>query len=181
TAALSSLKSVLCYGGYLTPAYNNKHCIGASFWPKNTNTEVTEADHLHNQQLVQHFLPQLAENLPPISTWQGRAALRAQTTDYLPLVGALPIYQNFCQDYAAFKHGKQVHQSPVYHEGLYVSLGHGSKGFCYAPLAAEVIAAQLNNEPLPIAKQVLHALNPARFWVKQLKRGTIKTPTFINN
>ena len=181
TAALSSLKSVLCYGGYLTPAYNNKHCIGALFWPKNTNTEVTEADHLHNQQLVQHFLPQLAENLPPISTWQGRAALRAQTTDYLPLVGALPIYQNFCQDYAAFKHGKQVHQSPVYHEGLYVSLGHGSKGFCYAPLAAEVIAAQLNNEPLPIAKQVLHALNPARFWVKQLKRGTIKTPTFINN
>jgi tRNA 5-methylaminomethyl-2-thiouridine biosynthesis bifunctional protein len=49
------------------------------------------------------------------------------------------------------------------------------KGFCYAPLAAEVIAAQLNNEPLPIAKQVLHALNPARFWVKQIKRGTIKT------
>lgn len=175
TKTLSSLKSVLCYGGYLTPAYNNKHCIGASFWPKNTNTDITEADHVHNQQLAQHFLPQLAADLPPISTWQGRAALRAQTTDYLPLVGALPIYQNFCQDYAAFKHGKQVHQSPVYHEGLYVSLGHGSKGFCYAPLAAEVIAAQLNNEPLPIAKQVLHALNPARFWVKQIKRGTIKT------
>jgi tRNA 5-methylaminomethyl-2-thiouridine biosynthesis bifunctional protein len=62
-----------------------------------------------------------------------------------------------------------------------VSLGHGSKGFCYAPLAAEVIAAQLNHEPLPIAQRVLQALHPARFWVKQLKRGTIKTPTFINN
>lgn len=174
TSVLSSLTSVLCYGGYLTPAYHNKHCIGASFWPKNTNTDITEADHLHNQQLIDSFLPQLAADLPPISTWQGRAALRAQTTDYLPLVGALPIYQNFCQDYAAFKNGKQVHQAPVYHEGLYVSLGHGSKGFCYAPLAAEVIAAQLNNEPLPIAKQVLHALHPARFWVKQLKRGLIK-------
>lgn len=174
TNVLSKLKSVLCYGGYLTPSNTqNQHCIGASFWPKNSNTDVTQADHTHNQQLLHDFLPNIAQQLPDTSTWHGRAALRAQTTDYLPIVGALPVYESFCQDYAAFKHGKIINQAPVYHQGLYVSLGHGSKGFCYAPLAAEILAAQLNHEPLPIAQQVLNALHPARFWVKQLKRGLI--------
>ena len=143
---------------------------GYSFWPKNTNTEVTVSDHVHNQQLIAQFLPQLATQLPNIDFWQGRAALRAQTTDYLPIVGQLPIYEDFIQDYAELKHGKTIHQVPRYYEGLFVSLGHGSKGFCYAPLAAEVIAAQLNHEPLPIAQRVLQALYPARFWVKALKR-----------
>ncbi len=174
--ALSKLKSVLCYGGYLTPAYaQGQHCIGASFVPKSTNTDVTMDDHLHNHQLIQQYLPELATQLPSIDTWQGRAALRAQANDYLPLVGGLPIYEGFCEDYAALKHGKTIAQAPRYYQGLYVSLGHGSKGFCFAPLAAEVLAAQLNNEPMPIAQSVLNALHPARFWVKQLKRGNIKT------
>ncbi|MCP5175780.1 MAG: bifunctional tRNA (5-methylaminomethyl-2-thiouridine)(34)-methyltransferase MnmD/FAD-dependent 5-carboxymethylaminomethyl-2-thiouridine(34) oxidoreductase MnmC [Moraxellaceae bacterium] len=171
SSALSTLKPVLCYGGYLTPAYaQGQHCIGASFIPKNTNTHVTTDDHLHNQQLLAQYLPQLATQLPSIDTWQGRAALRAQANDYLPLVGGLPVYKDFCEDYAALKHGKVMAQAPRYHQGLYVSLGHGSKGFCFAPLAAEVLAAQLNNEPMPIAQSVLNALHPARFWVKQLKR-----------
>ena len=176
SSALSKLKSVLCYGGYLTPAYaQGQHCIGASFVPKSTNTDVTMDDHLHNHQLIQQYLPELATQLPSIDTWQGRAALRAQANDYLPLVGGLPIYEVFCEDYAALKHGKTIAQAPRYYQGLYVSLGHGSKGFCFAPLAAEVLAAQLNNEPMPIAQSVLNALHPARFWVKQLKRGNIKT------
>ena len=86
------------------------------------------------------------------------------------MVGALPVYDDFCQCYVEFNHGKQVDEVPVYHQGLYVSLGHGSKGFCYAPLAAEIIAAELNHEPYPVAERVLNALNPARFWVKALKR-----------
>jgi tRNA 5-methylaminomethyl-2-thiouridine biosynthesis bifunctional protein len=167
---LKPLTSVLCYGGYLTPHYSDTHCLGASFLPNNTNTDITDEDHQHNYQLLNSFLPDLAQQLPPISTWQGRAALRAQTTDYLPMVGALPVYDDFCQRYAEFKHGKQVDEAPVYHQGLYVSLGHGSKGFCYAPLAAEIIAAELNHEPYPVAERVLNALNPARFWVKALKR-----------
>ncbi len=169
-AALKPLKSVLCYGGYLTPSYGNQHCLGASFLPNNTDTQVTDEDHQHNYQLLKTFLPELAQQTPAIATWQGRAALRAQTSDYLPMVGALPVYEDFCVLYADFKHGKQVPDAPSYHQGLYVSLGHGSKGFCYAPLAAEIIAAEINNEPYPVAERVLTALNPARFWVKALKR-----------
>ncbi len=170
---LQTLNTVLCYGGYLTPSYGKYHCLGASFLPNNTKTEVTDADHQHNYQLVHTFLPELAQQLPAIQTWQGRAALRAQTTDYLPMVGALPVYEDFCRRYADFQHGKIVEQAPIYHQGLYVSLGHGSKGFCYAPLAAEIIAAELNNEPYPVAERVLQALNPARFWVKALKRRQV--------
>jgi glycine/D-amino acid oxidase-like deaminating enzyme len=64
--ALKKLNAVLCYGGYLTPAFGTAkpqtHCLGASFWPKNTNTEVTVSDHVHNQQLIAQFLPQLPNN-----------------------------------------------------------------------------------------------------------------------
>ncbi|PTQ89571.1 bifunctional tRNA (5-methylaminomethyl-2-thiouridine)(34)-methyltransferase MnmD/FAD-dependent 5-carboxymethylaminomethyl-2-thiouridine(34) oxidoreductase MnmC [Agitococcus lubricus] len=170
TPALSALKTVLCYGGYLTPAVKQQHCIGASFWPNNANTEVTQDDHQHNYALLAKVLPKTAHALPPMTIWQGRAALRAQTNDYLPLVGALADYDDFMHRFAGLKDGKKILQAPKYHTGLYVSLGHGSKGFCYAPLAAEIIAAQLNNEPLPVARRVLQALFAHRFWVKHIKR-----------
>lgn len=170
TTESSPLQTVLCYGGYISPAIEQEHCLGASFLPNNSDIAVRDEDHQHNLQLLSELLPELAAGLPPIDTWQGRASLRAQTSDYLPMVGPLPRYEDFCQRYQGINQGKMLAEAPVYHPGLYVSAGHGSKGFCYAPLAAEIIAAGLNNEPYPVAKRVLHALMPARFWLRQLKR-----------
>ena len=56
-----------------------RHHQAAKAKPNNTNTQVTDEDHQHNYQLLKIFLPELAQQTPAIATWQGRAALRAQT------------------------------------------------------------------------------------------------------
>ena len=47
----------------------------------------------------------------------------------------------------------------------------GSRGLCSAPLAAEILASQMSNEPLPMDKETLAALNPNRLWVRKLLKG----------
>lgn len=151
TPGLSGLRKVLCYGGYLTPAFSGQHCLGASFIPQDADTAVREADHAHNRQLLAEFVPALAQHLPPLADWLGRASLRTQSRDYLPLIGAW-----------------QRHEES--NPGLYLSLGHGSKGFCYAPLGAEILAAELNGEPFPVPQRTLDSLHPARFARREARR-----------
>ncbi|TYR70717.1 FAD-dependent oxidoreductase, partial [Serratia marcescens] len=47
----------------------------------------------------------------------------------------------------------------------------GSRGLCSAPLAAEILAAQLFGEPLPGDARLLAALNPNRMWIRKLLKG----------
>lgn len=155
TPGLSGLKKVLCYGGYVTPAFDGGHCMGASFVPHETDTDIREEDHLHNRHLLKTFVPALAPALPPAAAWQGRASLRAQSQDYQPLVG-------------------RAGNRP----GLYLNIGHGSKGFCFAPLAAEILAAELNGEPFPVPDRVLKSLHPGRFARREARRqGTALAPS----
>ncbi|HEX5277864.1 MAG TPA: bifunctional tRNA (5-methylaminomethyl-2-thiouridine)(34)-methyltransferase MnmD/FAD-dependent 5-carboxymethylaminomethyl-2-thiouridine(34) oxidoreductase MnmC [Fluviicoccus sp.] len=155
TGKLADLRKVLCYGGYLTPAFGGQHCIGASFIPNDADTGIRDEDHLHNRRLLQNFVPDLADALPDQSEWTGRASYRTQSADYLPLVGALTHPEN----------------PDLIPEGIYLSIGHGSKGFCYAPLAAEILAAELNGEPFPVARRVLKTLHPARFRLRERRRN----------
>ena len=49
--------------------------------------------------------------------------------------------------------------------------GLGSRGICSAPLLAEVLAAQMSDEPLPLDRVTLAGLNPNRLWVRKLLKG----------
>ena len=61
-------------------------------------------------------------------------------------------------------------EAPVY-RNLYMLGALGSRGLCSAPLAAEILASQMSNEPLPMDKETLAALNPNRLWVRKLLKG----------
>ena len=52
------------------------------------------------------------------------------------------------------------------HPGLYTLLGYASRGLIWAPLAAELLAAQLEHEPLPLETTLARALDPARFLLR---------------
>jgi len=75
--------------------------------------------------------------------------------DRLPLVGRLP-------DFAAAGAIERLRDVPR-HPGLYGLLGYASRGLIWAPLAAELLAAQLEGEPLPLEMALVDALDPARF------------------
>ena len=86
---------------------------------------------------------------PSVDTWQGRASVRAQSLDYLPLVGKM-------QD----------------HEEIYTLAGLGSKGFMFAPLCSEILAALILGELCPVSQKLLDKLNPQRF----KKKNKVKKP-----
>ncbi len=82
TAQSSRLKTVVCTEGYLAPARDGVHSLGATFSADDTALDVRDADHAHNLSM----LKQISQQLPPdTTTLAGRSALRCSTPDYLPL------------------------------------------------------------------------------------------------
>ncbi len=70
------------------------------------------------------------------------------------------------------KDARQLPDTPCpWLEGLYVNSGHGSRGLITAPLAGELIAAWVDNAPLPVPRDVAEACHPNRFMLRELIRG----------
>jgi tRNA 5-methylaminomethyl-2-thiouridine biosynthesis bifunctional protein len=171
------LKQVLCYDGYLTPvnANNGHHCIGASYQRGDITTDYREQEQQENRERLLRCLPEQAwPQQVDVSAHQARCGVRSATRDHLPMVGALPDYQATLTQYQDLQRqnqrGETVADAPVY-PGLFAIGGLGSRGLCSAPLAAEILAAQLFGEPLPGDARLLAALNPNRMWVRKLLKG----------
>ncbi len=113
------LNRVLCgIGGYVTPAINGIHYVGATYDYEDLSCEPNLVGHQYNLKIWQSYLPQ-ATILDP-TTLQGRAAIRCVSKDRLPIITEVPE----CA-------------------GLYISVAHGSRGMLSAPLAAQEIAAMV--------------------------------------
>jgi len=54
---------------------------------------------------------------------------------------------------------------------LYASFAHGSRGLTFAALAAELIAAQAEGEPLAVERALANAVDPGRVLLHRLRRG----------
>ncbi|MFC3903632.1 tRNA 5-methylaminomethyl-2-thiouridine biosynthesis bifunctional protein [Acinetobacter marinus] len=144
----SKKNTAYSFGGYASPMQDNQTpqlIFGASFLPTDDQTNLRIEDHQHNFQLLQQYQPELAERISDNpKDWQGRAALRAQTADYLPLIG------------------RSERISP----NIYLFAGLGSKGFLFAPLCAELIVSQMLNDTLPVPSNLAYLLRPDRFKIK---------------
>lgn len=138
-----ALDQAYSYGGYCMQLDASQLILGASFYPNRDDAEVLTEDHVHNYELIHSVFPQYAEQLPKLETWQGRASVRAQSLDYFPLVGKI---QNLDQ--------------------VYTFAGLGSKGFLFAPLCSEILAALILGELCPVPQSLLDKLNPQRFQKK---------------
>jgi tRNA 5-methylaminomethyl-2-thiouridine biosynthesis bifunctional protein len=75
-------------------------------------------------------------------------------------------------DYAALAHfrGERLRDVPRL-PGMHGLLGYASRGMIWAPLAAELLAAQINGEPLPLERDLVATLDPARFALKTCRRA----------
>lgn len=176
TAASRSLRHAINYEGYINPARDGFHCVGATFHPRDKDPAERLADHQHNLDQLQSALPELAAQLatPDPASLSGRVGFRCQTPDYLPLVGPLPDTQAFSALYGdALNSGSKQPLPPgPMLPGLYITTAFGAKGITGAPLAAEILASYLTGEPQPVDRDVLFALHPARFLQRALKRRT---------
>jgi tRNA 5-methylaminomethyl-2-thiouridine biosynthesis bifunctional protein len=142
TPESARLRAVLCGEGYAAPARAGQHCIGATL-AHEAAVDIRHADHEENLAKLRRLAPALFRALGQPGAEDariaGRVGLRCVSPDYLPLAGAV---------------------GPA---GLFVSTAHGSRGLVTAPLAGEVVAACLEDEPAPLPADMMDALSPQRF------------------
>jgi tRNA 5-methylaminomethyl-2-thiouridine biosynthesis bifunctional protein len=151
-AALPTVPLVLCREAYLTPAAGGICCAGATY-DLDPDPALRQASHDENLDKLRALVsdPLAAQG----AQLAGRVGFRAVAPDRLPLVGRLP-------DFDAAGGTERLRDVPRY-PGLYGLLGYASRGLTWAPLAAEMLAASLEGEPLPLEASLVDALDPARF------------------
>jgi tRNA 5-methylaminomethyl-2-thiouridine biosynthesis bifunctional protein len=155
---------VLCRSGYVTPPQAGIVCVGASFDSGDADLSIRPADHAGNMQRLDELLPGAAQGIDA-ARLGGRVGLRCAAPDRLPLIGNLP-------DTTAVAGNSPTLDNLPRETGLHALLGLSARGMVWAPLAAELLASQLNGDPLPVERELARAVDPARFHLRALRRGT---------
>ena len=164
-ARAADVPFVVCGDAYLTPASHGIASLGATY-DRDSDPALRTESHRQNVQHLQAMLPDWSPQLD-MATLDGRVGFRCVTADRLPLVGALPDLAQ--TDGNGGKRPERLEDVPR-QAGLHGLLGYGSRGLIWAPLAAELLAAQLNGEPSPLPRDLAAMLDPARFVLKQRRR-----------
>lgn len=141
-----NLRSILCGEGLIIPSRNGFHTLGATYNHDRRDQFPTAEESNANLRMLGRLSPEMYQALDltnrPESSLGERVAFRSTSSDRIPIAGQLS-GENF--------------------EGLFVSLAHGSRGFATAPLAGELIASQVTQEPPPLPQELIDTLNPDRF------------------
>ena len=153
-----SLPLVICREAYMTPPVAGIICVGATY-DKSDDCQLWQSSQDENLQRAEEILGSPQGAGAPL---QGRVGFRTMAPDRLPLAGALP-------DSSSEGRAERLRDLPR-HQGLYTLLGYASRGLIWAPLAAELLASQLEDEPLPVEATLAAALDPGRFLLKQRRK-----------
>jgi len=125
---------VVLRGGMVLPAVDGLCVVGASFDIDDDDPAPRASSHEGNMERLRQIL---SVDVDPAGL-QGRVAFRTVVPDRLPIAGRVD-------------------------EGVYALLALGSRGLIWSALAAELIAAELEGEPLPLEGKLVDALHPGRF------------------
>lgn len=178
-------RTVICHEGYLAPERDGSLCIGATF-DRDDVTALRPQDHRRNLQALAAALPSVLlkdalrdEASAQIAAFPGRVGFRCTTPDYLPIVGAVADASAMRTRFAILGRNarSRVNETGAWLPGLYVNIGHGSRGLTSTPLCAELVAALIAGEPRPLPRPLLQALSPARFILRDLIRGRGESQT----
>lgn len=176
--ALENIRTVICHEGYLTPSLNGQHTLGATFHNNDNCRSIRPEDHRLNIESLHRAIPACFPEGIDSLTGQivgGRVGFRCNTPDYMPIAGAAPRQQQFLEDYDTLRKNahSRVDTPGSYYPGLFLNIGHGSRGLTSTPLCAELIAALICKEPRPLPRKLWEALSPARFIIRDLIRNKV--------
>lgn len=178
SSALVSLGSpsqpALDHAGYLVsvPGESSRVIFGASFIREDRATELREDETQANLATLRSCLPTLASRLSGIES--SHAGIRATTRDRWPIVGPLPEAGFYVREYADLRQGQQykIYPQAEYKPGIYLLSGLGSRGLASAGYCANLLTQMMAGEMPSAPRGTLEALHPARFVIRQLKKGT---------
>lgn len=167
TATADKLKVVICHKGYINPAVQGIHCLGATYTklapealhdylktpasdnigaPKPSGVDDKQAEPApHSRAGDDQANLEITHRYTPLRFSQSvsnRRAIRATTPDHLPLVGSHPGYS----------------QRP----GVWVLGGLGSRGLTSAPWCAALLIDQIFDRPLATDGRIRKAIDSHR-------------------
>jgi tRNA 5-methylaminomethyl-2-thiouridine biosynthesis bifunctional protein len=160
----------LCGNSYLIPLGEDKFLVGASY-------DYVFLDQNPSQEIQTRLLNRANEEFGVFSDSakiiSSRVAFRASTYDRIPYVGAVPDIDFCLEEYKSYRRGFRAErfQDCQYLKGLYLNVGHGSRGLVSAPICAEIISSLISAEILPMEKELIDSLTPNRWFIRQLARG----------
>jgi tRNA 5-methylaminomethyl-2-thiouridine biosynthesis bifunctional protein len=158
---------VVLRGGALLPAVDGLCVLGASYDIDDPDPEPRVEAHGGNLDRLERIAPGAAAGIDP-ALLEGRVGFRAVTPDRLPVVGALPQPHPPSTARRAARLASLARQP-----GLFGAFGYGSRGLAWASLAAELLASQVEGDPLPLEGALVDALDPGRFLVRAAARGRL--------
>jgi len=115
-----ALKTALCYGGYVTPATNGVHCVGATFERGANHNEIKDVDNDANLEQLYDTVSALSGKAQVVDQWVG---VRTTSRDHFPVVGMLE-------------------------EEGYISSAHGSHGVLSSFLSAKILTDSILSKKL---------------------------------
>jgi len=168
--AVAAPAVVLAGRGYVLPAFEGIVVTGSTYDFGIDDPKPRIEGHAANLARLSHMLPGAAA-LPDPATLEGAVGFRCVAPDRMPLVGALPDVDAARQQQAGLS-GAQLPDLPRC-PGLYCASGYGSRGLVWAALAGELLASLIEGEPPPLEGDLADALDPARFALRQARRGRL--------
>ena len=142
-ASIDAPRAVVLRGGMVLPALDELCVVGATYDLEDEDPAPRVESHASNLERAAGILPGFSFDPKSVN---GRVAFRAVAPDRLPIVGRI---------------SDQVHGAFAY----------GSRGLLWSTLAAELIASELEGEPLPVEGALCDALSPARFAKRAARRA----------
>jgi tRNA 5-methylaminomethyl-2-thiouridine biosynthesis bifunctional protein len=124
---------VVLRGGMVLPPVEGLCVVGATYDLEDEDRELRQDSHAGNLARLNQIL-----GIEIDGTGLGRVGFRAVTPDRLPVVGRVS-------------------------ENVWGAFAYGSRGLVWAALAAEIVACQLEGEPLPVEASLLKAIDSGRF------------------
>ncbi len=159
-------------------ADGGKLLFGAGFAPMGNGETVASvaADPAMREAslaAIQALSPDLHARLDA-SSLTSRASVRATTRDRMPIAGVWTDPASYVAETGdALRTGAALQTAPDHRSDLYLLAGLGARGFTFAPLMAEHIAAMALGEPSLLSRNEAEHVSPQRFLVRDLKRRLI--------
>lgn len=134
--------AVLLRGGMLLPPVDGTCVVGASFDLDDDDPSPRAESDAGNLERLNRILSTPIR----ISNVESKVGFRSVAPDRLPVAGKID-------------------------GGVYGAFAYGSRGLLWAGLAAELIASELEGEPLPLEGKLVDALDPLRFARRAARRS----------
>ncbi|STZ76390.1 FAD-dependent 5-carboxymethylaminomethyl-2-thiouridine(34) oxidoreductase MnmC [Bergeriella denitrificans] len=177
SAFSQTLRCAVSGEGYISPAWAGQHCYGATFGINNADNRWHAAEELENRATLRRLHPELAaslfsDGLNPPERAAGHAALRCDSPDHLPLVGALGDIAAMQQVYAKLALDKNYRIDTLcpYLPNAYINTAHGTRGLATAPVCAAALTAEILGLPQPLSRRLRRALAPNRTVIRAIAR-----------